>query len=141
MPCLLKRHPLPHRKNAKMYFIPNTIKLHPEYQHLAQSFAPLLQNTHNAHKTYTNIFPHIAQFIQLQLQNTHHPSHLLYAIIITLHPSLKECNRILSIQNPCPTNWTITLLEKLNTLNNSPERHIQNIQNIYIKNYLTKIKN
>ena len=112
-----------HRKNAKIYFIPNTIKLHPKYQHLAQKFASLLKNIHTAHGLYTNTFPYISLFLQQQYARP--PPHLLYAIIITIHPSVEECNRILSIQDPCPTNWTIILLDKVNTLHNPLERHIR----------------
>ena len=45
MPNILHTHPAIHRKRAKIYFIPNTIKLQPEYQHVANTFAPILRNT------------------------------------------------------------------------------------------------
>ena len=35
MPNVLHRHPTTHKRIANTYFISNTIKLHPEYQHLA----------------------------------------------------------------------------------------------------------
>ena len=47
MPNILHTHPATHKKRAKIYFIPNTIKLQHEYQHLASAFAPIL-------KTYTH---------------------------------------------------------------------------------------
>ena len=37
MPDILHTHPALHKKRAKEYFIPNMIKLQPEYQHIAIS--------------------------------------------------------------------------------------------------------
>ena len=43
MPNILHTHPAPHKKRANIYLIPNTIKLQPEYQHIATTFAPILK--------------------------------------------------------------------------------------------------
>jgi len=64
MPDLLLRHPPTHRRMARTYFIPSTIKLHPEYQHLAKNFAPILQTDHPSHHQTTIRFPHLYQYIQ-----------------------------------------------------------------------------
>lgn len=37
---ILYNHPTSHRRRNKTYFISNTIKLKPKYQHLAKIFAP-----------------------------------------------------------------------------------------------------
>ena len=44
MPNKLETHPPPHRQRYKTYFIECTIKLQPEYQHLAKTFSSILQN-------------------------------------------------------------------------------------------------
>ena len=43
MPNILETHPPPHRQRYKTYFITCTIKLQPEYQHLAKTFSPILK--------------------------------------------------------------------------------------------------
>ena len=43
MPNILHTHPTTHKKRANIYFIPNTIKLQPEYQQIANTFAPILK--------------------------------------------------------------------------------------------------
>jgi hypothetical protein len=111
MPNILKRHPTLHKKNAKLYFIPNTIKLHPEYKHIAQAFAPLLKNTHPLHELHNNMHPYISQYIQQLIE--YPSSHILYAIVITIHPSIDYCDIILHPQNLQITRWTNTLLQTL----------------------------
>ena len=43
MPNILHTHPATHKNRANNYFIPNTIKLQAEYQHIANTFAPILK--------------------------------------------------------------------------------------------------
>lgn len=104
MPNILKNHPSTHKRKAKTYFIPNTIKLHPEYIHLTKKFAPLLKNTHSLHHHISLTLPHLHEYIQQKL--TDHPtSHILYAIIITISPSIDTCNELIARQ---PTLRTTT---------------------------------
>ena len=105
-----------------MYFIPCTIKLQPEYQHLAKQFSPSINITHPNHNDTTTNYPHLSKYIY---QNLHHPPpRILYALITTLSPIIETCNILLS-QTPTP-DWTTLLLVRLATLQNPPERHIQN---------------
>ena len=122
MPNLLQTHPNTHKNRCKLYFIPSTIKLQPEYQHLAKQFAPSIKITHPNHQDATIKHPHLSNYIY---QNQHHPPpRILYALITTISPSLETCNHIVA-QTPTP-DWTSILLEKMTKLHNPPERHIQN---------------
>ena len=132
MPDVLRTHPTIHKQKARTYFIPNTIKLHPEYQHLANMFAPILKNDHQSHQQSILTFPHLHQYIQT-INDSPLP-HILYAIITTTSPSINTCNNILAQPNTYHFNveWTNTLINKLASLNNPPERHIRT-QHPYIK--------
>ena len=122
MPNLLQNHPTTHKNRNKMYFIPCTIKLHPEYQHLATQFSLSIYLTHPNHQETITKYPHLSKYIH---QNQHHPPpRILYALITTISPILETCNHIL-IQTPTP-DWTTTLLEKMALLQNPPKRHILN---------------
>ena len=124
MPNILHKHPTTHKRIANTYFIPNTIKLHPEYQHLANSFSPILKQNHPSHQQSALKFPHLHQYIQTQI---HAPlPHILYAIIITINPLIDTCNNILAQPLAYHYNieWTNTLINKLANLANPPERHI-----------------
>jgi outer membrane protein OmpA-like peptidoglycan-associated protein len=125
MPNILKRHPTSHKKNAKIYFIPNTIRLQPEYRHIAQTFAPLLKTTHILHQIHNTTHPNIAQYIQQQ--NTHPPTHILYALVITTHPNIDKCNQLLNPQSQNIITWTNTLLQTLSNLQNPPKSHIHTL--------------
>ena len=57
MPNVLKEHPPAHRSRSKTYFIPNTIKFHPEYQHITHIFSPLLNTNHPNHNNASRTFP------------------------------------------------------------------------------------
>ena len=124
MPDILRTHPATHKKRAKTYFIPNTIKLQPEYQHLANTFVPILHHNHPLHHQTNQKYPHLHQY--LQTHNYPLPSHILYALIITIHPSIDTCNNILAQPHNYHYNdiWTNTLIIRLANLNNPPERHI-----------------
>ena len=52
--------------------------------------------------------------------------HILYALIITINPSIKTCNDILAQPHTYDFNdiWTNTLIIRLANLTNPPERHI-----------------
>ena len=124
MPDILCTHPAIHKKRAKTYFIPNTIKLQPEYQHIASTFAPILRHNHPLHHQTIIMYPHIYRYTQTQ--NHSPPTHILYAVIITINPSIDTCNNILAQPHTYHFNdiWTNTLLIRLANLNNPPERHI-----------------
>ena len=124
MPDILRTHPATHKRRAKIYFIPNTIKLQPEYQHIASTFAPILRQNHPLHQQMTTTHPHLHQYIQTQ--NYSPPTHILYALVITIHPALDTCNHILAQPHTYHFNdiWTNTLIIRLANLNNPPERHI-----------------
>ena len=124
MPNILHTHPATHKKRANIYFIPNTIKLQPEYQHIAKTFAPILKNAHPLHLQATTSYTHLHQYIQTQSQSP--LTHLLYALIITIHPSIDTCNNILAQPQIYYFNniWTNTLIIRLANLTNPPERHI-----------------
>jgi hypothetical protein len=51
---------------------------------------------------------------------------MLYAIVITIHPSIDTCNNILAQPQNYHFNdiWTNTLIIRLANLTNPPERHI-----------------
>ena len=124
MPNILRTHPATHKKRAKTYFIPNTIKLQPEYHHIANTFAPILKDNHPLHHLISVKYPHLHRYIQTQ---SHSPlTHILYALIITIHPSIDMCNNTLAQPHTYDFNdiWTNTLLIRLANLNNPPERHI-----------------
>jgi hypothetical protein len=120
MPNILRTHPATHKKRAKTYFIPSTIKLQPEYQHLANTFAPILKTNHPLHHQTIIKYPHLHQYIQTQ---NHSPlTHILYALIITINPSINTCNNILAQPHTYDFNniWTNTLIIRLANLNNPP---------------------
>ena len=121
---ILRTHPTTHKQRANTYFIPNTIKLQPEYQHLAKTFAPILKHTHPLHPQATTTYPHLHHYTQIQNQSP--PPHMLYALIITIHPSIDTCNNILAQPQHYHFNniWTSTLIIRLASLTNPPERHI-----------------
>ena len=137
MPNILRIHPATHKKRAKIYFIPNTIKLQPEYQHIASTFAPILKTNHPLHHETNTEYPHLHQYIQTQ---NHYPSiHILYALIMTINSSINICNNILAQPHNYDFDniWTNTLLIRLANLNNSPpERHIltQHPYTIFVRN-------
>ena len=110
MPNILHTHPAAHKKRANIYFIPNIIKLQPEYQHIAKTFAPILKNTHPLHLQAITTHRHLYQYIQTQRQTP--LTHMLYALIITIHPSIDTCNNILAQPQNYHFNdiWTNTLL-------------------------------
>ena len=123
MPNLLQKHPNTHKNRHKTYFLPSTIKLQPEYQHLATQFSPSINITHPKHHDATNKYPHLSQYIY---QNQHHPPpRMLYALIITPCPTQETCNQLLT-HTPSP-DWTTTLLTQITLLQNPPERHIRTI--------------
>ena len=123
MPNILQTHPPTHRNRYKKYFIECTIKLQPEYQHLAKQFSPIINLTHPKHQDSVMDYPYLARYIH---NKQHHPPpHILYALIITISPVIETCNHIL-IQIPDP-DWTTIVLECMILLENPPERHILTI--------------
>ena len=120
MPNILQKHPPTHKNRCKQYFIECTIKLQLEYQHLAQHFSPIINITHPQHENISISYPYLSRYIH---NNQHHPPpRILYALITTISPIIETCNHILS-QTPEP-DWTTTLLERMASLQNPPERHI-----------------
>lgn len=69
MPNVLKDHPTTHKRKAKTYFIPNTIKLHPKYKHLTKKFSPLLKHIHPLHHHISLTLPHLHEYIQQKTTN------------------------------------------------------------------------
>ena len=63
MPNILETHPPPHRRRYKTYFITCTIKLQPEYQHLAKKFSPILKIDHPNHINATRNFPYLIRYL------------------------------------------------------------------------------
>ena len=120
MPNILQKHPSTHRNRYKKYFIESTIKLQPEYQHLAKQFSPIINLTHPHHHNTITYYPHLSIYIYV---NQHHPPpRMLYALITTISPVIETCNRMLT-QTPKP-DWTTIVLERMTSLQNPPERHI-----------------
>ena len=120
MPNLIQTHPTAHKRRQNTYFLPNTIKFQPEYQHLAKTFKHLFQTTHQSHAQIIFSLPHLHNYIQQYID--HPPSQIIYALVVTISPSTETCNTYL--QQPPPQDWTSQLLEKMTTLPNPPERHI-----------------
>ena len=120
MPDILKTHPPPHKRRYKTYFITCTIKLQPEYQHLAKSFSPILKIDHPNHINATRSFPYLTRYLD---QKRQHPvSRLLFALITTISPDINTCeHQVINIPNQ---DWTTILLDKMTTLRNPPERYI-----------------
>jgi hypothetical protein len=120
MPNILLKHPSTHKNRCKKYFIECTIKLQPEYQHLAKKFSPIINLTHPMHHDTIIDYPYLSRYIY---KNQHHPPpRILYALITTISPVIETCNHIL-IQTPEP-DWTTIILERMASLQNPPERHI-----------------
>ena len=83
-------------------------------------FSPIINQTHPKHLDATIEYPHLSRYVY---QNQHHPPpRMLYALITTISPVIKTCNHIL-IQTQIP-DWTTTILDRMATLPNPPERHI-----------------
>ena len=120
MPNLLHTHPATHKKRANTYFILSTIKLQPDYQHIATIFASILKNTHPLYPQAITTYPHLHHYIQTQRQSP--STHILYALIITIHSSIDVCNNILAQPQNYHFNniWTNTLIIRLANLTNPP---------------------
>ena len=120
MSNILETHPPPHRRRYKTYFITYTIKLQPEYQHLAKTFSPILKTDHPNHINATRNFPYLIKYLN---QKRQHPvPRLLFALITTISPNINACkHQLINIPNQ---DWTSILLDKMTTLRNPPERHI-----------------
>ena len=63
MSIVLETHPPPHRCRYKTYFITCTIKLQPEYQHLAKKFSSILKIDHPNHINATRNFPYLTRYL------------------------------------------------------------------------------
>ena len=127
MPDILKTHPSPHRRRYKTYFITCTIKLQPEYQHLAKTFSPILKTDHSNHINATRSFPYLTRYLNKKRQ--HPVPRLLFALITTISPDINTCeHQLINIPNQ---DWTTTLLDRMTTPRNPPERH--NILHPYTK--------
>jgi hypothetical protein len=121
-PCshIIPNLPLDYKSRRSIYFLPKTIKFKPEYQHLAQNFAPHLISTHPLHSQKTLFHPHLFQFIHT---HSSHPSpRLLYTLIVTLSPSPDTCELTFH-HSPNPPHAQ-TLLTCLSQLPTPPEIQI-----------------
>ena len=123
MPNLLVNHPSSHRRRYKSCFIPCTIKFHPKYQHIGQNFAPILKNTHPNHINTITRFPNLTRYVNHMRQ---HPiPRILFALIVTTSSNINSCeHQLISISDP---NSTSQLINKMTTLINALERHINTI--------------
>ena len=100
-PChpLIANLPPNYNTCSSCYFLPKTIKLKPEYQHIAQIFAPNLLTTHPTHTQKTLSHPHLYHFIQTH--NSHPSPQILYILILAMSPSPDICNsKLQSFPNP-----------------------------------------
>ena len=123
MPNILETQLPPHRRRYKTYFITCTIKLQPEYQHLAKKFSSLLKIDHPNHINATRNFPYLTRYLNQKRQ--HPTSRLLFALITTISPNINSCeHQLINIPNQ---DWTSLLLDRMSTLRNPPERHINTI--------------
>ena len=68
MPNILETHPLPHKRRYKTYYITCTIKLQPEYQHLAKTFSPILKIDHPNHINAIRNFPYLIRYLNQKRQ-------------------------------------------------------------------------
>ena len=138
MPNILETHPPPHRRRYKTYFITCTIKLQPEYQHLAKKFSPLLKIDHPDYLNATRNYPYLTRYLN---QKRQHPTpRLLFALITTISLDINSCeHQLTNIPNQ---DWTSLLLDRMSTLRNPPERHINTIHPYteFTNNYRKMIK-
>ena len=125
---ILETHPSLHKRRYKTYFITCIIKLQLEYQHFAKTFSPILKTDHPNHITATRNFPYLTRYLN---QKRQHPTpRLLFALITTISPDINTCEyQLINIPNQ---DWTATLLDRMTTLRNPIERHI-NILHPYTK--------
>jgi hypothetical protein len=131
---ILRHHPPNHKRRNSTYFLPNTIKLKPEYQHLAQTFIPHFFTTHPLHLQKTTSHPNLIQFI-----NSHciHPTpRILYTLIITIHPSPQTCGN--TLRHSPHQLWAQVLLNNMSRLPIPPERSIHTPHPIELFSWLTK---
>lgn len=131
---LLQTHPNTHKKWQTTYFIPSTIKLQPQYQHLAKKFKPFFQITHNN----TNKQHSYSQTYTIKLHTNHPPLRIVYALFAITSP-IETCKTHLQYQ---PTlDWTLQLLEKWRKLPNLHECHIEtpHLYTLFLNTHLDKI--
>ena len=95
---ILETHPPLHKQRYKTYFITCTIKLQPEYQHLAKTFSPILKIDHPNHINATRNFPYLIRYLN---QKRQHPApRLLFALITIISPDINSCEyQLINIPN------------------------------------------
>jgi hypothetical protein len=121
-PCFHTNSNLPQEYESRrsIYFIPKTIKIRSEYQHLAKNFAPHLLSTHPLHLQKVLSHPHLSQFIHT---HTSYPSpQILYILIVTMSPSPDTCELTLR-HSPNPP-FVQILFTYLSLLPTQPEAQI-----------------
>ena len=117
---MLGTHPMVHKRRYKTYFITCTIKLQPEYKHLAKTFSPILNVNHHEHQKAIEHYPNLNTLVN---HIRHHPTpRILFALIVTISPNITSCEY--QVSNASEIEWTLTLLNKMLLLSNPPERHI-----------------
>ena len=83
---LLCNHLPTHKKKSKLYFIPNTIKLKPEYTSIKTKYEPFLNSNHPNHQATQQTYGCLYKSIQ------NHPNihrrRLFYALVTTFDKSL-----------------------------------------------------
>lgn len=97
-------------------------------------FSPIINTTHSRHLESTIEYPQLLRYIY---QNQHHlPPRVLFALITIVNPSIAACDHLLT-QIP-DLDWTTTLLECMNTLENPPKRNILTLHPYTQFTYKTK---
>jgi hypothetical protein len=89
-PHLIMNLPPDYNTRSSSYFLPQTIKLKPEYQHIAQNFAPHFLNIHPLHPQKSLVHPHLHYFIQTY--NSHPSPRILCTLILAMSPSPNTCD-------------------------------------------------
>ena len=95
MSNLLQKHLSipPPTKDAKQH---TSYHVRLEYQHLVNTFKPLFQITHPLHTQTINSLPYLYNYIQQH--SNHPPPRIIYAMIVTINPSIIICNTYLQQQ-------------------------------------------
>jgi hypothetical protein len=119
-PHLIINLPPDYNTRSSSYFLPKTIKLKPEYQHIAQNFAPHFLNTHPIHPQKTLSHPYLHHFIQTH--NSHPSPRIFYTLILAMSLSPDRCELKLQYLPNLP--FVQIILTHLSQLPIPPETHL-----------------
>ena len=101
MPNIIKEHSPAHRRRSKTYFILCTTKLHPECQHITQTFSPLLKINHPNHNNASRTLPNLSLYITRKRQFP--TPNILFVLITTLSPYINACEHLIQKTYPHST--------------------------------------